>query len=122
MRPEVLKECVSGAQEVTGSPEEGFEAVVTQKVGPVKATFKGTVTLTEMVEPEKLTLTGEGKGGAAGFAKGSADVTLTETENGTLPELRRRCKGGRQARAARQPHRGRFRQENGRPVLCPSKR
>ncbi|WP_397543065.1 SRPBCC domain-containing protein [Roseovarius salis] len=84
MRPEVLKECVSGAQEVTGSPEEGFEAVVTQKVGPVKATFKGYVTFSDMVEPEKLTLTGEGKGGAAGFAKGSADVTLTETETGTL--------------------------------------
>jgi carbon monoxide dehydrogenase subunit G len=83
MRPEVLKECVSGAQEVTGSPEDGFEATVTQKVGPVKATFKGTVTFSDMQEPEKLTLSGEGKGGAAGFAKGSADVTLTETENGT---------------------------------------
>lgn len=82
--PEVLKECVPGAQEVSGSPEEGFEATVTQKVGPVKATFRGTVTFSEMVEPEKLTLTGEGKGGAAGFAKGSAAVTLTETEGGTL--------------------------------------
>jgi len=84
MRPEVLKECVPGAQEVEGSPEDGFQATVTQKVGPVKATFKGTVTFSEMVEPERLTLTGEGKGGAAGFAKGSADVTLTETGNGTL--------------------------------------
>ena len=83
MTPEVLKACVPGAQEVTGSPEEGFEATVIQKVGPVKATFKGAVTFSEMVEPERLTLTGEGKGGAAGFAKGSADVTLTETETGT---------------------------------------
>ncbi|WP_111734474.1 CoxG family protein [Roseovarius amoyensis] len=81
---EVLKECVPGAQEVTGSPEEGFEATVVQKVGPVKATFRGAVTLSEMVRPERLKLVGEGKGGAAGFAKGSADVTLTETENGTL--------------------------------------
>ncbi|MCZ7676459.1 MAG: carbon monoxide dehydrogenase subunit G [Roseovarius sp.] len=81
---EVLKECVPGAQEVTGSPEEGFEATVVQKVGPVKATFHGTVTLPDMVAPERLKLVGEGKGGVAGFAKGSADVTLSETENGTL--------------------------------------
>ena len=82
--PDVLQECVPGAQDVTGSPEEGFEATVTQKVGPVKATFKGTVTFSEMEKPEKLTLTGEGKGGAAGFAKGSAAVRLTENEGGTL--------------------------------------
>ncbi|MDQ2095895.1 CoxG family protein [Rhodalgimonas zhirmunskyi] len=77
---DVLKECVPGCQEMTGSPEEGFEAVVVQKVGPVKATFKGAVTLTDMVEGESLTLSGEGKGGAAGFAKGGADVTLADGE------------------------------------------
>ncbi len=81
--PDVLKECVPGAQEVTGSVEEGFEAVVTQKVGPVKATFKGLVTFTNMQEGESLTLSGEGKGGAAGFAKGSADVSLQDIEGGT---------------------------------------
>jgi carbon monoxide dehydrogenase subunit G len=80
LSPEVLKECVPGAQEVTGTPEDGFEATVTQKVGPVKATFKGGVTLSNMVELESLTLTGEGKGGAAGYAKGSADVRLEEIE------------------------------------------
>ena len=63
LSPEVLKECVPGAQEVTGTPEDGFEATVTQKVGPVKATFKGQVTLSDMVEPDSLTLSGEGKGG-----------------------------------------------------------
>src|SRR6056297_2500696 len=83
LSPEALKACVPGAQEVTGTPEEGFDAVVTQKVGPVKATFKGRVLLTDMVAPESLTLSGEGKGGAAGFAKGGADVTLEETEGGT---------------------------------------
>ncbi|MFD0859784.1 CoxG family protein [Roseovarius aquimarinus] len=83
LNPEVLKECVPGASEVTGSPEEGFEAVVTQKVGPVKATFRGAVTVSNMVALESLTLTGEGKGGAAGFAKGSADVRLSETDGVT---------------------------------------
>ncbi len=83
LSPEVLKECVPGAQEVTGTPEEGFEAVVVQKVGPVKATFKGQVTVSNVVDQESLTLTGEGKGGAAGFAKGSADVRLEDSEGGT---------------------------------------
>jgi len=80
---DVLHECVPGAQEVTGNPEEGFHATVVQKVGPVKATFKGAVTLTDMVELESLTLSGEGKGGAAGFAKGGAKVRLEEIETGT---------------------------------------
>jgi len=83
LSPEVLKECVPGAQEVTGTPEDGFDALVVQKVGPVKATFKGTVTLSNMVEMESLTLTGEGKGGAAGFAKGGANVRLEDSETGT---------------------------------------
>lgn len=80
---EVLRECVPGAQEVTGSPEDGFEATVVQKVGPVKATFKGHVSLRDMVEQQSLTLSGEGKGGAAGFAKGEAHVTLQDSETGT---------------------------------------
>ncbi|MGY3436495.1 MULTISPECIES: CoxG family protein [unclassified Marinovum] len=82
--PEVLKQCVPGCQEMTGTAEEGFEATVVQKVGPVKATFKGKVSLSNMQPPESLTLSGEGKGGAAGFAKGGADVRLTPQGEGTL--------------------------------------
>ncbi|WP_288929393.1 carbon monoxide dehydrogenase subunit G [uncultured Maritimibacter sp.] len=81
--PDVLKDCVPGCQEMSGSVEDGFEAIVVQKVGPVKATFKGQVTLSDMTQPEALTLTGEGKGGAAGFAKGGARVRLDEIEGGT---------------------------------------
>ena len=84
LNPEVLKACVPGAQEVTGTPQEGFEATVTQKVGPVKATFKGQVSLSDLVENETLTISGEGKGGAAGFAKGGAVVTLAPSDTGTL--------------------------------------
>ena len=83
LSPEVLKECIPGTQELTGSPEEGFDAVVVQKVGPVKATFKGHVTVSDMVPDEAVTLSGEGKGGAAGFAKGGARVTLTPIPEGT---------------------------------------
>ncbi len=74
--PEVLKACVPGCTEMSGSAQDGFEAVVVQKVGPVKATFKGAVQISDMVEPASLTISGEGKGGAAGFAKGGADVRL----------------------------------------------
>ncbi len=82
--PDVLRTCVPGATEVTGNPQDGYTASVTQKVGPVKATFKGTVTMSDMVENQSLTIAGQGKGGAAGFARGGAVVTLTPSEAGTL--------------------------------------
>lgn len=80
---DVLKVCIPGAQELTGSPEEGFEAIVVQKVGPVKAKFKGAVQLENVIAGESYTITGEGSGGVAGFAKGSADVSLQDVEGGT---------------------------------------
>jgi len=83
LSPEVLQACVPGCQEMTGTPEEGFAATVVQKVGPVKATFKGLVQLEAMTSPESLRIVGEGKGGAAGFAKGAADVRLEPIETGT---------------------------------------
>lgn len=86
LNPEVLKACIPGCEELTGSHEDGFEAVVVQKVGPVKAKFKGEVTISDVVIGESLTLSGQGKGGPAGFASGSADVRLTDIEGGTLLE------------------------------------
>lgn len=74
--PEVLKASVPGCEELTGSVEQGYEAAVVQKVGPVKARFTGLVTFSDIVEGQSLTLLGEGKGGAAGFAKGEAKVAL----------------------------------------------
>ncbi|MCR8723126.1 SRPBCC family protein [Frigidibacter sp. ROC022] len=79
---ETLKACIPGCQELTGSPEEGFEAVVKQRVGPVSATFKGKVVLSDVVEGESYRIAGEGTGGIAGFAKGGADVKLTDAEDG----------------------------------------
>ena len=83
LNPQVLQACVPGCESLTGSPTDGFEAVVVQKVGPVKARFTGTVTLSEMNEPHSLRITGEGKGGVAGFAKGGAFVTMTAEGTGT---------------------------------------
>ena len=84
LNPDVLKECVPGCTEMSGSPEAGFEATVVQKVGPVKATFKGAVQLSEMIENQSLTMTGEGKGGPAGFAKGGANVRLEADGDTTI--------------------------------------
>ncbi|SFP16868.1 CoxG family protein [Tranquillimonas alkanivorans] len=81
--PETLCACIPGCEELTGNPDDGFDAVVKQKVGPVRATFKGHVELSNVNAPESYTLAGEGKGGVAGFAKGRADVKLTEVPEGT---------------------------------------
>jgi carbon monoxide dehydrogenase subunit G len=80
---ETLKACIPGCEDLTGTPEDGFQATVKQKVGPVKATFQGHVTLENVAAPDSYTLVGEGKGGVAGFAKGSADVSLAQVEAGT---------------------------------------
>ena len=82
--PEVLKSAIPGCQELTGGPDEGFEATVKQKVGPVSATFRGRVQLSDIVPLTSYTISGEGKGGAAGFAKGSAAVRLADSDGGTL--------------------------------------
>ncbi len=81
--PEVLRSCIPGCESLTGSVTDGFEAVVKQKVGPVSATFTGLVQITDVVEGRSLRLSGEGKGGVAGFAKGGADVTLEPVAGGT---------------------------------------
>jgi carbon monoxide dehydrogenase subunit G len=83
LNPDVLKDCVPGCESMTGDAETGFEAVVTQKVGPVKATFKGAVSISDRIEGKSLKISGEGKGGPAGYAKGGAAVTLEPMEGGT---------------------------------------
>ena len=80
--PEILKACIPGCLELIRNEDGGFEATVQAKVGPVKAKFKGVVTLSNIDAPNSYTITGEGKGGAAGFAKGGADVSLKDAEDG----------------------------------------
>lgn len=82
--PDVLKTCIPGCEELTRSGENGFDAVVVAKVGPVKAKFKGNVELSNINPPESYTISGEGKGGAAGMAKGSADVVLEADGDATI--------------------------------------
>lgn len=82
--PEVLRECIPGCTELEAGDDGTFHASVTTKIGPVKATFKGTVTMSEEQPPESFLLSGEGKGGVAGFAKGHARIHLDEHPEGTL--------------------------------------
>ena len=83
LNPDVLKDCIPGCESMTGSIAEGYEATVVQKVGPVTARFSGIVHLSDIVEGKSVRISGEGKGGAAGFAKGGAMVTLEPITGGT---------------------------------------
>ena len=75
--PEVLKQCIDGCQSLEKTSDTEFEAKVTAKVGPVKATFNGKVNLSDIDPPNGYTISGEGQGGVAGFAKGGAEVRLS---------------------------------------------
>jgi len=81
---EILKACIPGCEEVVRVSDTQLEAKVVLKVGPVKAKFAGNVTLNPINPPERFELTGEGKGGMAGFAKGGALVELEEEGDTTI--------------------------------------
>ena len=76
--PAVLKASIPGCQSLEKKSDTELAATVVLKIGPIKATFLGEVTLSNLNPPSGYTISGEGKGGIAGFAKGGADVTLAE--------------------------------------------
>src|SRR6185312_17448186 len=80
---DILKASIPGCEAINRLSENEIEATVTAKIGPVKATFKGLVKLSDLDPPNAYTIGGEGKGGVAGFAKGSAKVRLTDAPGGT---------------------------------------
>jgi hypothetical protein len=82
--PEVLKASIPGCQSIEKDSDTSFAAKVKAKVGPVNATFSGNVSLSNINPPESYTISGEGSGGAAGFAKGGADVVLEDQGARTL--------------------------------------
>jgi uncharacterized protein len=82
--PAVLKACIPGCESLEVTGENEFVAIATNKVGPVKARFKGKIRLTDLDPPNGYKISGEGDGGIAGFAKGGATVALTEKDGGTL--------------------------------------
>jgi hypothetical protein len=81
--PEVLQRCIPGCESLTQIGEDELEAKMSAKIGPVKARFETVLTLSDIDPPNAYTLSGQGKGGAAGFAKGSARIELASVEDGT---------------------------------------
>ena len=82
--PEVLRRAIPGCQSIEKVSYTELTATVIAKVGPVKATFTGRVTLSDLDPPNGYTIAGEGQGGAAGFGKGSAKVSLAEEGGETV--------------------------------------
>ena len=95
----VLMACIPGCEEIERTSPTSLSAKVVQKIGPVKARFEGAIELTNMKPPESYTIQGEGQGGVAGFAKGSADVFLTEDGAETILRYEAKAQvGGKLAR------------------------
>jgi len=82
--PAILKVCIPGCEQIEKTSPTDFLATAKLKIGPVSATFKGKVTLSDLDPPHRCRLTGEGQGGVAGFAKGGAEVVLTPQGEATL--------------------------------------
>jgi carbon monoxide dehydrogenase subunit G len=82
--PETLKACIPGCESLEKTGDNGFAAVVKTKIGPVSATFKGKVELSDLAPLVGYIIKGEGEGGIAGFAKGGAKVSLADAPGGTL--------------------------------------
>ncbi len=94
----MLKACIAGCESLERTEPDKLVAVVAVKVGPVSARFKGNVQMTNVQAPNSYTINFDGQGGAAGFGKGSADVTLTPEDGQTrLKYVARAQVGGKMA-------------------------
>lgn len=82
--PDVLKACIPGCEQLDKISDTQFQAVAVNKIGPVKAKFKGKVELSDLDPPNGYRISGQGDGGVAGFAKGGAVVTLVAKDGGTV--------------------------------------
>ena len=82
--PEILKSCIPGCESIDRVSENEYKVAMTAAVGPVKAKFAGKLLLSDINPPNSYSLAFEGSGGAAGFGKGSAQVSLAPESGGTL--------------------------------------
>lgn len=82
--PEMLRASIPGCEQLVATDANGYEAAVKARVGPVSARFTGTVELSDMVPPHSYRISGQGKGGVAGFASGGAEVMLTADGQDTI--------------------------------------
>ena len=84
--PDILKKCIPGCTELEAIDSQHLKATIALKIGPVSAKFKGEVELSDIIEPQSYRIYGEGKGGAAGFAKGGANVKLEEIDENNVED------------------------------------
>lgn len=82
--PEVLAQCIPGCESIERESDTELLAKMMAKIGPVKARFESRILLSNLNPPHSYTISGEGKGGPAGFGKGSAEVTLTDSGGNTM--------------------------------------
>ncbi len=82
--PQVLETCIPGCESMERISATEFTAAMKSKIGPVKARFSTRIELSNLNPPESYTISGQGQGGVAGFAKGSADVLLAEKDGETI--------------------------------------
>jgi carbon monoxide dehydrogenase subunit G len=82
--PQMLKACVPGCESIEPAGENAYQVLMVARVGPVSAKFKGRLTLSDIHAPQSYAIAFEGQGGAAGFAKGGARVSLSPGETGTV--------------------------------------
>jgi len=80
----MLQKCIPGCDSLEQTADSEFQGKVAAAIGPVRAKFNVVIRLQNAVPPESYTLSGESKAGAVGFGRGSADVSLTEKDGGTL--------------------------------------
>ncbi len=82
--PAILQQAIPGCEELVKTSDTEFTATIVIKVGPVKAKFAGAVALSDLNPPESYTISGSGKAGPAGHAKGGAKIQLIEDGDGTI--------------------------------------
>lgn len=82
--PDVLRACIPGCEQLEKLSETEFQAIAVTKIGPIKARWKGKVFLSDLHPLDHYRISGAGEGGVAGFAKGTAAVSLADHEGGTL--------------------------------------
>jgi len=85
--PDTLKKAIKGCETLDKISDTEFNAKVKAKIGPVSSIFNGSVTLTDIDPPNSYVISGQGKGGAAGFAKGSVKITLSENTDKNKTDL-----------------------------------
>ncbi len=92
--PEILKDCIAGCESLERTGDDSYLAVVAVKIGPVSARFKGQMHLSDIEPPYRYTIHFDGKGGVAGFGKGSADVSLSDADGQTRLSYQARAQVG----------------------------